>query len=391
MTFSLELKNFAMIQRLDIVEGDLNFFVGEQGTGKSLVLQLIKLLKDKNHIRKTLEQYGFTWRNAEQNLNLYYGEGMSKIWKKETEIKFNKEVITEKYIQPKKGEEYQKSEETVFYVPAQRVMCLEDGWPKYFTSYTSSTPYVMRYFSETLRQLLEEILSASSSVNLFPISNRLAVPTRKPIEENIYNSNSLTIESQGSKKNVRMKVQVDSNEDSFIPFMTWSAGQKEFFPLLLALYWLCPPSKVARKEKITTVIIEEPEMGLHPSAIHAVFVQILELLSRGYKVYVSTHSANFLEYLWAVKHIRQAKKSETKEKAFAKLTRLKRGQPKSKEIFATIEKDFKVYYFHKENSVVQVKDISELDVEKEDDSISEWGSLLLLSKQVSEIVSELAE
>lgn len=218
-----------MIQSLEIQEGDLNFFVGEHGTGKSLVLQLIKLLKDKNHIRKTLEQYGFTWRN------------------------------------------------------------------------------------------------------------------------------------------------------------------KEFFPLLLSLYWLCPPSRVPTKEKIITVIIEEPEMVLYPSAIHAVFVQILELLSRGYKVYVSTHSANFLEYLWAVKHIRKAKKVTTKEAAFAKLTKLPKGQLKTKEIFATIKKDFKVYYFHKGNSVVQVKDISELDVSQEDASIFEWGSLLSLSQRVSEIVSELAE
>jgi len=57
----LKLKNFAMIENCEIEIGELTFFVGEQGTGKSLVLQLLKLIRDKRFIRRTLENHGLLW------------------------------------------------------------------------------------------------------------------------------------------------------------------------------------------------------------------------------------------------------------------------------------------------------------------------------------------
>ncbi|WP_196937358.1 hypothetical protein [Sphingobacterium pedocola] len=38
--------------------GDLTLFVGPHASGKSILLQMIKLLVDKDHIRRTTEQYG---------------------------------------------------------------------------------------------------------------------------------------------------------------------------------------------------------------------------------------------------------------------------------------------------------------------------------------------
>jgi hypothetical protein len=49
--------------------------------------------------------------------------------------------------------------------------------------------------------------------------------------------------------------------------MASSAAQREFVPLLLGLYWLLPAAKIAKRDKIEWVLIEEVEMGLHPSAI----------------------------------------------------------------------------------------------------------------------------
>lgn len=64
-----------------------------------------------------------------------------------------------------------------------------------------------------------------------------------------------------------------------IPFMAWSAGQKEFMPLLLAIYCLSgPPTQVIDKESYNWVIIEEPEMGLHPQAVLSVLLEIIELI-----------------------------------------------------------------------------------------------------------------
>ena len=57
--------------------------------------------------------------------------------------------------------------------------------------------------------------------------------------------------------------------ESSLPFLTWSAGQREFIPLLLGLYRLMPAGAVGRRGALEWVIIEVPEMGLHPRAIAA--------------------------------------------------------------------------------------------------------------------------
>lgn len=44
--------------------GDLTLFLGSHASGKGIMLQLIKLLVDKDHIRRTLEQYGYIWGNG---------------------------------------------------------------------------------------------------------------------------------------------------------------------------------------------------------------------------------------------------------------------------------------------------------------------------------------
>lgn len=71
-------------------------------------------------------------------------------------------------------------------------------------------------------------------------------------------------------------------------------------PLLLGLYWLLPPAKVRRRGALEWVVIEEPEMGLHPNAVSVVILLILELLQRGYRVCLSTHSTHVLDIVWAL-------------------------------------------------------------------------------------------
>lgn len=46
--------------------------------------------------------------------------------------------------------------------------------------------------------------------------------------------------------------------------------------------------------------IEEPEMGLHPQSISVLLVILFDLLRRGYKVIVSTHSSQVPELVWAI-------------------------------------------------------------------------------------------
>ena len=47
-------------------------------------------------------------------------------------------------------------------------------------------------------------------------------------------------------------------------------------------------------------MIEEPEAGPHPNGIGAVINLVMELLLRGYRVCLSTHSAHPLPIFWAL-------------------------------------------------------------------------------------------
>jgi len=267
----LKVKSFGPIEEADIRFGDLTLLVGPQASGKSIFIQLLKLLIDKYHIRKTLQQYNYIWgKDSEKILDLYFGEGMSKIWKAQTNIQLDGVSFPKSFLLPKAGryEGTANAEETLFYIPAQRILSVSDGRPKPFMEFDSSAPYVLRQFSETLRLLIQNGMEKSDSI--FPKSNRLKGSLRKSFNDSIFHNGKVVMDERTGQRKLRMEV-----DGMSVPFITWSAGQKEFMPLLLGFYWLCPPSKVSRKDDFKYVVIEEPEMGLHPQAIKSVILLLL--------------------------------------------------------------------------------------------------------------------
>lgn len=160
-------------------------------------------------------------------------------------------------------------------------------------------------------------------------------------------------------------------------------------PLLLGFYWLCPPVKVSRKDNLKYVVIEEPEMGLHPQAIKSVLLQLMDLMSRGYKVIISTHSAVFLEFAGAFQFLRQSGDSTYKQ--LMELFDIKSGPPSLTLIFKNMmNKSIVSYYFDRKNNNVSVKDITSLDAGNADPSIAEWGGISQFAGKASEIVSKVA-
>lgn len=374
---NLTIKNLGPIESADIRFGDLTFFVGPQASGKSIVLQMVKLLEDKAHIRKTLEDQNFTWpKDPGEAFDQYMGEGMGGIWDSNTKINIDKAIWKKENLKFTTGERYKDAEEKVFYIPAQRVMAFDMDWIRTFSAFSDSTPYVLKHFSESVRQILEAELSKRNS-QLFPVAQQLKVPIRNAINEAIFNGGKVTTDK---KKRKSLNMEIDEQR---IPFMSWSAGQKEFMPLLLAFYWLCPPSKVSMKKGIETVILEEPEMGLHPKAIIAVLLQVLDLISRGYKVILSTHSTIFLEFSWALLYFQESKYEEGLNHLF----KIKRG-PIMQKIFSDLmRKKIKTYYFNREDEKVSVKDISTLESEDLNSSVANWGGLSSFASRALDIVA----
>ena len=84
------IENFGLIKNVSISFGDLTLLVGPQASGKSIALETLKLAIDRDHIINTLDRYNYIiGHNTDKILNVYFGEGMSGIWKDNTHIEYD--------------------------------------------------------------------------------------------------------------------------------------------------------------------------------------------------------------------------------------------------------------------------------------------------------------
>lgn len=373
--FALRLKDVGQISRADISLGDLTVLVGPQATGKSVTLQLLKLLVDTSQVLSELKRYGLDWSGRLPDfLDVYLGEGMQSIWRpgpsaitwQDTTVDMVRLISL-----PKKS-----VAESMFYIPAQRVLALRDGWPRPFTDYSPGDPFVVRMFSEKLRLLLEQEFTEAEG--LFPQERRLKAEIRRLLAQSFFPGHDLRVDRYRSQR--RLVLQAGGVAQS-LPFMVWSAGQREFVPLLLGFYWLMPPAKIARRKEIEWVVIEELEMGLHPQAISVTMLMVLELLWRGYRVCLSTHSPHVLDVVWALQTL---KKHKADPRLVLDIFEAKHTRPMLNVAESALEKDMKVYYFDRKGLT---QDISQLDPGSANATESGWGGITEFSGRVADVVS----
>lgn len=375
MSESLQISNFGQIKEANIEFGDFTVFVGPQATGKSIAFQLFKLIKDIGHIKEEFGRYGLIWRRQIKDIfEIYFGEGMSHLWKPgQSKIRYNQELIKmDELIQRRKTKNG-----SVFLIPAQRVLTLREGWPKSFTEYSQADPFAVREFSETLRMIMEEEIGEGQM--LFPQSRRLKQPIRDMLDKNIFSGFGLKLDKRRYQKRLILQ-----QKNEALPYMTWSAGQREFVPLLLGLYWLLPPARTAKKKNIDWVIIEELEMGLHPQGISAVLLLVLDLIARGYKVCLSTHSPHVLDLVWALQIF---KKYNGQPRSFLKIFEIQPSQTMLNMIQTVLQKEAKVFYFNRATG--RTIDISDLDPGSSATDEAGWGGLSEFSGRIANIIAEV--
>ncbi len=378
----LKVENFGPIKSVNISLGDLTILIGPQASGKSLFLELFKLVMDKAFIVEVLRKYNYILSKADANpiIDYYFGEGLHGLFTNDTNIEFSGKVFSvEDLLKPSKNRQAVK--ESVFYVPAQRILGIADGRPKNFMEFDGSAPFVLKNFSETLRVFIQSGLGNPDVI--FPMRNRLKGAVKKSIDESVFHGAKVIIDQSSGQRKMKLSVNNVS-----LPFMTWSAGQKEFMPLLLAMYCLSgPPTSVINKEDYKWVVIEEPEMGLHPRAIQTVILEIVELMQSGYKVMVSTHSPTLLEFAWVFESLKNLPVDDFRN-ALCELFDIGKNSTAAK-VFNGLEgKTLKTYYFSSEGNGVSSTDISSLDVGDENQMVAEWGGLSAFSGKASDVVGK---
>lgn len=367
----LSIKNFAHLKEVDLTFGDLTVLVGPQGAGKSLALQWLKVALDGRQIVDALKAAGHPTDRSEVLVDLIFGTGMAPAWKEgKTEVFLDKKKITPRSIA--RGVPTEK----LFFVPAHRSMLISDGWAAPFQKLTSDTPAVARIFSQNLF----DRFSGKDTGTLFPVEKRLKQQIREKIDQAVFHGGKVGIEEDAQHAQ-RLRLVHGSMH---LPFMTWTAGQREFTPLLLGLYHLLPSTQQRKRTGTDWVVLEEPEMGLHPQAITAAMLLVLDLLWRGYKVVISTHSPHVLTMLWMMKQLKKHHaRSELVCDAFDVVS-----SPEMKKVAKeAITKDYRAYLmqFGEDHKVTSV-DISELDPSSEDERIAGWGGLTEFSSRFGDAV-----
>lgn len=373
----IEASSIGPVAEAEIEFGDLTVFVGPQATGKSIFLQLLKLLLDKSAIHQELRRFSIEWRGDSQDfLDLYFGEGMAGLWDPEdSRLVVNRDEVN--LTDYARGRRY-KRDDKLFFIPAQRVLSIRDGTTRPFTDYRSGDPFVLREFSEKLHQLVQNEFGRGG--RLFPRRNRLTDALRRPIENHIFGGFNLETDASQLQRRIVLK----RGDGRSLPYLVWSAGQREFVPLLLGLYWLLPPAKISRRGALEWVVIEEPEMGLHPNGLSAVLNLVLELLLRGYRVSLSTHSPHVLDIVWALRFFQD---NGGGFRDVLKLLGLGLTSRTRELAEFALESALRVYYFSRDGSV---QDISQLDPGSEDSHEAGWGGLTEFSGQVGDVVAEVA-
>jgi hypothetical protein len=303
---------------------------------------------------------------------------MHGVWREgKSRVSVDGEVVDLAALVKKSGS--RKKDPSLFFLPAQRVLTLRDGWPRPFSDYGPGDPFTVRDFSDNLRLLMEKEFGKTDV--LFPKSNRLKSEIRQLLTDAVFHGFGLSVDRARPQKRL---VLAQGTEGDPLPFMVWSAGQREFVPLLLGLYWLLPAARVLRRENIEWVVIEELEMGLHPQAINAVLLLVLELLWRDYRVCLSTHSPQVLDLLWALRII-QEKKGNAGD--VLDLFNCRRTDAMKKVAQSALEKTARVYLFESESG--ETRDISRLDPGADDVTEAGWGGLTEFSGHVGDVVARV--
>lgn len=346
--------------------------VGPQGAGKSLALQWLKVAMDGKQLVDALKAAGHPTDRSEVLIDLIFGSGMAPSWREgETSVKLGRRGLSLSGIG-----RIGNGSEKLFFVPAHRSMLISDGWAAPFQKLNAETPAVARLFSQNLF----DRFSGKEAGTLFPVDRRLKKEIRDKIDAAVFHGGRVGIE-EDAQHAMRLRL-VHGN--THLPFMTWTAGQREFTPMLLGLYHLLPGTRTRKKAGTDWVVIEEPEMGLHPQAVTAVMLLVLDLLWRGYRVVLSTHSPHVLTLLWMMKRLQEHK---ARWQLVCEAFDVKAPQNMHLVAKESLQKDYRAYLldFGRDGKVESV-DISTLDPDAPDERVAGWGGLTEYSSRFGDAV-----
>jgi AAA domain, putative AbiEii toxin, Type IV TA system len=239
---------------------------------------------------------------------------------------------------------------------------------------------VARAQSERLLQWLN-----NGQETIFPIPRKFPTNLRDRLNDTIFHGARVDADRKSAQSRLLLKTGKDSATQ--IPYMAWTAGQREFVPLLMALYRLLPSSASTKDSDIHTVVIEEPELGLHPKAVFALGHAVLHLMARGYRVAISSHSPLILDFAWTLRRLKYLYAQGHKNlKPWREALEI--SSTFAEKLTATTVRTYYLGYDTSKNRV-RGEDISQLRTNSDNPAEAAWGLMQEDAARMADIVSQM--
>ena len=264
----LIVKNFGPLKDVDIELNKINLFIGENGSGKSVLAKLINILKNTNISREMFDDYNINYLNEDTEIR-YKVISHDKTYFTE----FNgTEIITNNIAF--------QSNLSSKYIPAERNLI--SLFNKYVTTFITADiplPKFLLNFSSQYVRAREEI----RELNLLNIKYKF-----QSDQERIY-----------------------YNDKNYLLLERSSSGIQSALPLYLTVQYFA--------NKHSAIIIEELEQNLFPKAQKETVEYIIEQISENNNLFMMTHSPyvlstlNNLIFAYKVAQLGEDAKKEVKE------------------------------------------------------------------------------
>lgn len=330
----LEIVKFGPIENSIFDIKDVNIFIGESATGKSIITKLIyisntfirfiisKGTKDSNTLN-TIQNLKESFRNSYFNIfkdtyknfdfTYYYTDEkfvrFTHSNKSQYKVEFSDELkreIETAYTNFKKRFENleQNNIESDSMLPGIYGLLLFQEIKKVFTKDNYIYIPAGRSFFTMLSKNIFSIIENGVEIDyIFTQFGRLFQNTKKEFEnlnKKISKKDLLFIENRykellkGTYAFVDDEDRIYINKDEFLPLNQISSGQQELLPALLILL------SVLNSKTSTTIIFEEPEAHLFPKdqqRLVELLIYILNHTQSGNRLIITTHSPYILSVL----------------------------------------------------------------------------------------------
>jgi len=267
----LYIKNFGPLKEIDIELNKINLFIGENGSGKSILAKVITIVLDlENHtideetLFKKFQEYYIGFLTNETIIQFFIGDTLSfEIKDKQiSSIGMFNELHPIIQSEIKKGQDriISTNKLTTQYIPAERNL--------------------IALFNKSITTLLVSEVPLPKFLLQFTSEFEKAGNNLKELE-------FLNVKYVNGDGLDRHKVYF--NEEDYLPLELSSSGIQSALPLYLTVKYFA--------NRHSSIIIEEPEQNLFPKAQTETIKYIVEQVSDDNSLFMMTHSPYVLSTL----------------------------------------------------------------------------------------------